>query len=147
MIEIQSNLPFTKALEAIKKNTFKKYIDVEGEGLVGIVSKEKVYLYRGVPLSSNAFLPVFSGRLVEIDGSTVLRGDWSFHHNLKIFLTLLIIFILIDIIANKFSVSSIIFSVTVLATFWGSFQITKGWSSKDKQWIINAIEILLNPIE
>lgn len=69
----------------VKTSVFRTYLS---EAVVGKVSVDKVFLYRHQPTFRNSFRPVFTGRFVLSEGTTVLTGEFTTHPSVRVFVSI-----------------------------------------------------------
>lgn len=88
-IAFTSDLPIDRAVARLRKATAKSPVhSVTRQAAAGTVTECKVSLQRAIPFVGNSFKPFFIGRFETEGGRTVLRGAFTMHWLVKIFMSI-----------------------------------------------------------
>jgi hypothetical protein len=83
-----TELPVDKAVASLRAATAKSALhSLTREAATGTVSGHKVSLQRAIPLVGNSFKPFFVGRFSSESSKTLLKGVFTIHWVVKVFMT------------------------------------------------------------
>ena len=87
-VTFTSDLPIERAIACLRKGTARSVLhSLARESAAGKVTEHKVSLQRVIPLVGNSFKPFFIGRFEAEDGRTLLRGAFTMHWMVKLFMS------------------------------------------------------------
>jgi hypothetical protein len=79
-------LPVELAVVRLRAATEPSILGTQKEAAVGTVTRQRVFLHRLVPGTGNSFKPIFVGRFEVEEGRTQLRGVFTMHWLVKLFM-------------------------------------------------------------
>ncbi|WP_233841787.1 hypothetical protein [Dyella sp. 2HG41-7] len=86
-VEFESTFGMTESIERLKAATRRwGFFSVTEEVASGRVTESRVSLQRVIPMVGNSFKPFFVGRFEVINGNVVLRGRYTLHWLVRMFM-------------------------------------------------------------
>ncbi len=146
--EIAFEIPSSLALRRLQEEvSFKSSSIMGSERITGEVFENKVKLNRHVPLTGNPFKPVMVAEFIDLDGKSLLVGEFRIDRFTQVFMSvwfggLALLFLkgLFGLLVKPESATLLsLYSFMLLAA---GFVMVKGcrWSSKnDKKWLIKEV--------
>ena len=86
MAAFSTSLPLELAVVRLRGATKPSLLGTQKEAAVGTVTRQRVFLQRLVPGTGNSFKPIFVGRFDVVEGETQLRGVFTIHWVVKLFM-------------------------------------------------------------
>ncbi len=146
-VEFVFQLPLELAVENLRR-TVGDPKEISTEGMVGSVSRDDCYIYRGVPRTRNSFRPTFYGSFATRGTETVLSGTISLNRVIRKFMVLWLglvavvaVVTLITLIKNPAaSWTSLLHVMIMLAGVYTLFVVLKNKCEPDVEWLKGKIE-------
>lgn len=85
-VEFTFRVPVDSAVESLKQSVSTSKQVTEQETMVGSVSQNDTYVYRGVPRTRNSFRPTFYGSFDSSESGAVLKGNITLNRVIQKFL-------------------------------------------------------------
>jgi hypothetical protein len=85
-VEFESTFSLDKSVERLQQATRRSAMFATQETAVGKVTQSRVSLARTIPMMQNSFKPIFTGSFERKGGKVMLRGRFTLHWFVKLFL-------------------------------------------------------------
>ncbi len=150
-VEFEFQLPLQQAVENLHANVGDPK-EISTQGMVGSVSRDDCYIYRGVPGTRNSFRPTFYGSFDSSETGTVLRGTISLNRVIRKFMILWLSLVAVVAIVTLITVfknpaaswSSLLHVMIMLTGVYLLFVVLKNKCEPDVEWLKANIATAVN---